>query len=340
MVQVHTIHISPPLCNSSCAWASDYAQLQDLYACPYTGAITTRTATLNGFQESDRNTVVFTRESFSSLNSYGYSPHPLKEYIEWSYNLLTHPSSSGTPPTKPVILSITESSPPLLTEMLSEIQQLRERLQSFHSSRPKSEQGSLDPSTLVAVELNTSCPNIPDHPPPSYDPPALVPLLKVLASAFEADPTLTIGLKLPPYTYSAQFQAILDVIAKLSTPHRANPIAYLACTNTLGSSLLFSSQVVGSPSAQDPHSFALPTGFGGLAGETIHALSLGNVHTFSQLISKHPDPAVQRIKIIGIGGVTSPEAVKRMHAAGAHAVGCATFLGHQGVKAFELLLAS
>jgi len=347
MVQIHTIDVSPPLLNSSCAWASDYAQLQELYSSPYTGAITTRTATLNGFEENERHTVVFTTESLSSLNSYGYSPHPLREYTEWTYGLLTSPSSSGTPPTKPIIISITESSPLLLAEMLQEIQNLRHRLKSFHSVRQESELHLLDPSTLVAVELNTSCPNIPNHPPPSYDPPALVPLLEVLTSAFESDPTLTIGLKLPPYTYSAQFKSILDAIAALSRDisipslnlHRVNPIAYLACTNTLGSSFLFAGQAKGlDPS--NPLSPALPTPFGGLAGEAIHALSLGNVLTFSQLLKTHYDSAIRRIVIIGIGGVTSAGAVARMQQAGACVVGCATFLGQRGVKAFKNLLAS
>lgn len=57
MVQINSIHITPPLLNSSCAWSSDLAQLKALYDCPYTGAITTRTATLNGYKETDSHTV-------------------------------------------------------------------------------------------------------------------------------------------------------------------------------------------------------------------------------------------------------------------------------------------
>ena len=51
MVRIHTSDISPPLVNASCAWSSDFGQLQELYNSPYTGAVTTRTATLDGFQE-------------------------------------------------------------------------------------------------------------------------------------------------------------------------------------------------------------------------------------------------------------------------------------------------
>ena len=57
MVRIHTIDIVPPIANASCAWASDYEQLRELYECPHTGAVTTRTATLTGFAEDGKHTV-------------------------------------------------------------------------------------------------------------------------------------------------------------------------------------------------------------------------------------------------------------------------------------------
>ena len=57
IVQLHTLQIEPPLINSSCAWSSDLEQLTALYESPYTGAITTRTATLHGYSEDASNTV-------------------------------------------------------------------------------------------------------------------------------------------------------------------------------------------------------------------------------------------------------------------------------------------
>ena len=63
MVAINSIDISPPLLNSSCAWSSDLHQLRELYTSTYTGAITTRTATVDGFQENDNHTV---RSSLSS----------------------------------------------------------------------------------------------------------------------------------------------------------------------------------------------------------------------------------------------------------------------------------
>ena len=57
MVEINSIEVKPPLINASCAWASDKAQLQALFDCPNTGAVTTRTATENGFLEDASHTV-------------------------------------------------------------------------------------------------------------------------------------------------------------------------------------------------------------------------------------------------------------------------------------------
>ena len=64
MVQIRTINIDPPLINTSCAWASEFSQLKELYDSPFTGAVTTRTATLNGFDQNETHTVCFVLEIF------------------------------------------------------------------------------------------------------------------------------------------------------------------------------------------------------------------------------------------------------------------------------------
>jgi dihydroorotate dehydrogenase (fumarate) len=63
-----------------------------------------------------------------------------------------------------------------------------------------------------------------------------------------------------------------------------------------------------------------------------------NVLAFSELIAQHSDPAIREIKIIGVGGVTSAAAYRRMRSVGAYAVACATALGLEGVGVFERLL--
>ncbi|KAI6045202.1 hypothetical protein EDC04DRAFT_210282 [Pisolithus marmoratus] len=318
MVRIRGIDVHPPLLNTSCAWASDLQQLTALYDCPHTGAVSTRTATLSGFKEDSSHTVAFLAGSLSSINSYGYSPHPLSSYITWIRMLLER----DPPSSKPFIISITESNPESLSKMITAIQDLRTEHPSWHKR--------------IAIEFNASCPNIKGHPPPSYHFSSLVPFLDIFAEHFRADPTLTMGLKLPPYIVSTQFHDVIGGIATYTRQYILsgqfmNPFAFLTCTNTLGNSLVFSDQTV--DTGADESSFALPPGIGGLAGEAIHSLSLGNVYSFSELLAESPDPALREIIIIGAGGVTSPEAVARMHRAGAKLVGCATLLGVLGVAA-------
>ncbi|KAJ3913540.1 hypothetical protein F5877DRAFT_93160 [Lentinula edodes] len=312
MAQIGSITISPALINTACVWASNLDQLQDLHSSPYTGAVTTRTSTLKGYNEISSCGVVFANSSTSSLNSYGYSPLPLSSYIRWVKEILSDAvASSNVKPIKPFILSITACSAEELSSMIALVQDLR--------STPKF-------APLVAIELNTSCPNVSSASPSGYIPSSIYPLLGVLSETHTQDKSLTIGLKLPPYTYRGQ----------------RNSFAFLTCTNTLGNSLLFPEQVIETLATANELrdiEFAVPTAVGGLAGDAIHALSLGNVYTFHRLLHEenHSGDGLRGISIFGVGGVTSPAALTRMRKAGASVVGVATLLGKEGVNAFELL---
>ena len=203
----------------------------------------------------------------------------------------------------------------------------------------------------VGIELNTSCPNIKGSPPPAYHMPGLRPILDVLARYFRDDPTLVIGLKLPPYVYSTQFDELLQVIATYSRPYpsdesrRINPFAFLTSTNTLGQTLFFAEQAVPLPgraaaasdNAVAPTGFALPAALGGMAGEALHPLALGNIYTLRQLLDTHEETSLREISIIGVGGVTTRAAHVRMRRAGASVVACATILVREGVSVFEKL---
>lgn len=57
MVSINTTYIEPPIINTSCVWASEPAQLEELYNSPCVGAVTTRTATLDGFAEDSSHAV-------------------------------------------------------------------------------------------------------------------------------------------------------------------------------------------------------------------------------------------------------------------------------------------
>ncbi|KAI0044368.1 FMN-linked oxidoreductase [Auriscalpium vulgare] len=340
MATIRRLSISPPLLNSSSPWASEPDQLQELFNSPHTGAVTTRTGTLTGFVETANHTVVFAKDSISSCNSYGYSPHPLSFYLDYVEKIL---SAAPEGSVKPFIISISSSSPISLASMLDGVQELRGRLCDSSGAVSR-----------VGVEMNTSCPNIKGSPPPAYNFHRLRPILDVLADYFWKDPTLAIGLKLPPYTYSTQFDDLVRGIASYSRPDPAdrsrtlNPIAFLTSTNTLGQTILFEEQTyklnsgaagvngTAAPNGASGNDHpALPTVVGGLAGESLHALSLGNVYTFRQLLDASEDEAVRAIAIVGVGGVTTREAHKRMRRAGAAVVELATLLAREGVKAFE-----
>lgn len=274
--------------------------------------------------------MAFSNTTLTTLNSYGYSPHPLAKYLSWVEAILTSPTRSHS--IKPFIISITASDPFTLRSMVEAIQTLRSNISDVQTP------GS-GKSSRIAIELNTSCPNIPNAIPSGYSIASLKPLLQVLMDARSNDSTLTIGLKLPPFVYKAQFVDVLDTLKSLilegGPSTGLTPVSFFTCTNTLGNSLLFPDQVIEHGKAD----FAVPTALGGLAGESLHALALGNVFSFSQLLSveKCHGSCLGGISIIGVGGVTSKEAVARMMKAGAAAVGCASLFGKEGVRAFEKL---
>ncbi|KAL7412383.1 hypothetical protein BDY24DRAFT_104389 [Mrakia frigida] len=315
---LHTLLLSTQVFNSSCPWSSEIEQLRELYLSPSTGAVVTRTSTLDGFaQDLKIHGHAFLKSSTSSFNTYGYSPHPLPYYISAVKTILEENPSS----TKPFIISITSSSGDELSEMASMIVNLRREL------------GDLDSKvSRIGIEINTSCPNIPHHPPPAYTPLQSFPsLLSPMLASLPSSQTL--GLKLPPYVQIGQFN---DLVAYLETTvavdGSASKISYLACCNTLGGVLGLGSELSdGGEGEFDVDSFA------GMGGEAVHPLALGNVHRLSLLLSASPHGSLRTISLIGIGGATDSKSVRRFIKAGATAVACATALGKKGVGIFDEL---
>lgn len=247
--------------------------------------------------------------------------------MEWAHAILSRGTGS-----KPFIISITSNSTSELARMVEDVQILRRRLGDGVEGTP----------SRVAIELNTSCPNIRGKAPPAYSFTTLLPILEVLAQAYQGDRTLTIGLKLAPYVASFQFEEVVKYVASftydLEDGNRKNPFAFFTCTNTVGNSLLFAHQTTLPPAVgAGVDGYALEPVLGGLAGEPIHALSLGNVFSFAKLLESHECQSMREIKLIGVGGVVDKQGVERMKKVGAAVVGCATLLGREGVKGFEKL---
>ncbi|BGP16501.1 hypothetical protein JCM10213_001162 [Rhodosporidiobolus nylandii] len=319
-----------PILNSACPWASSEDDLRALWDCEATSAVTTRTATLNGFADdpAKHQVTFFGPSAQSSSNSFGYSPFPLSQYLDWIRAFLST-ASSEKKRSKQVIVSITGN--------LDEMDEMLAMLQQFAD-----EQG-----IVVAAEGNASCPNFRGHPPPAYVESELAAFLAVLAK--HASATLKVGVKLPPYTYDGQFDAVIRALSATASTARTSqgehPISFLTATNTLGQGLVVGEQVIevaSSSIAQKKKDdlFALPGGWGGLAGAAIHQTSLGNVYRLSILLNSSPDQRLKSISLVGVGGAHDAASVERYRRVGASAVACATALGREGLAVFEQMAAS
>ncbi len=326
-----------PLLNSANPWATTQEDLQALYDCPYTGAVTTRTCTLNGFQHDDsihqhcffaENHAVTQHSNsktinnspkaqdqsktivipISSLNTLGYSPLPLRDYIYIITRIIaTGDNFHGG--RKPIIFSVTGSA--------SEVSDCYRQLSS---SRPS-------PEHRYLMEINLSCPNIRGKPPPAYSKDHLSEYLRTLNEAMkstenQAEP-LEIGIKTPPYTHQAQFTDLISALLS-STPC---PISFITATNTLGSCLILSPEETPTINSADG------SGIGGMAGAALHPLALGNVRKIRQMLDVHEE--LRHIKIIGVGGVSDGAGYRRMRSVGADAVAVGTALGSEGIGIFE-----
>ena len=303
------ISVQPALLNSASPWATTASELTALYSSPFTGAVTTRTSLSSGFEHNPRIHQHTFFPSSSSLNTYGYSPTPLSSYLSYIREIIR---TGGQPQKKPFIVSITGSA-----------REVGEGVQKIAEFGEKE-------GVVVWAEVNLSCPNIPDAPPPAYSADGLEDYLKRLPSPRR----IPVGVKTPPYTYQQQFDDFLGVVERYP-----ETLAFITATNTLGGALHLSAppslSVEGGKVWQPTLSSAAGTGVGGLAGEAIHWLALGNVDSLKRGLEKR---GLGDVVVIGVGGVSDRDGMVRMLAVGAGAVGVATAFGREGVEVFENIL--
>lgn len=317
------LEFDPPLLNSATPWATTKQELQALYDCPYTGAVTTRTSLLTGFRHDDsvhQYAFVAGRErvtgptkipvSISSLNTLGYSPLSLTEYLR----MVSEIHSNERPSPKPFIVSVT-GQPDDIVECYKRIQDV-----------------SSKSSIRILMEVNLSCPNIVGKPPPAYSRSELKLYLDLLNENFNGDRRknvmVLVGIKTPPYTYQAQFDDLIMTLLECTIRYSRCPISFITATNTLGNSL-----ILGQDNTYPIINSANGSGIGGLAGESLHPLALGNVLSLRGMLDKHD--LLKEIAIIGVGGVVDIGGYKRMRNMGAEAVAIGTAFGFRGIKVFE-----
>lgn len=320
--------INPPLLNSANPWATTLEDLQPLFDCPNTGAVTTRTSLLHGF-EHDGNVHQYTFFSPSnyqvakygkgpsnlngSLNTLGFSPIPLSTYLSIIGRVV---ADSKLPAEqrdrKPFLISVTGSA--------AAVWECYHLITATQAKLPNP----------LCMEINLSCPNIPDKPPPAYSGESLKEYLAVLARE-RTDGGVAIGIKTPPYTYHGQFATLVDALLA-SSGDVACPVDFITATNTLGSCLVLSDDGDG-PAINS----ASGAGIGGMAGAPLHPLALGNVKIIRSMLDQHEQ--LRMIDVIGIGGVEDSAGFERMKAVGAKAVGVGTALGREGVEVFGKIIA-
>jgi dihydroorotate dehydrogenase (fumarate) len=331
-------NISPPLLNTACPWATTIDDLRLLYNCPSTGAVTTRTSLIHGFDHNpeEHQYAFFDAAQAgsaqnSSINSLGYSPLTLRTYLGFIKTISDEQPSWSH---KGFIVSVTGTP---------------EEIATSYKRIALAANGVQFP---LAMEINLSCPNIPDMPPPAYSGEALAVYLSRLRKAIiETDNNsdkfaqrIPVGLKTPPYTHSTQYETLFDALETTIRKGGWCPISFITATNTLGSCLHFDDPAPLSPPEpyrKPPHPdfpAALPdTGIGGMAGAALHPLALGNVATLRRLLDERLPDALQcdrRMVLVGAGGVSDAAGYARMRAAGADFVGLATGLGLKGVGVF------
>lgn len=323
------LQFNPPLLNTPCPWCSELENLRELYACEYTGAVTTRTSMLEPYPHdwAKNQYVLFdataqqvagvnernaTQQQTSSLNTIGLSPNNLavtKGFVR------TISDELGGKSNKPFIISVF-GSPEEVGECYEQICALQAEVKM-----------------PLAMEINISCPNIPGKISPAYSAEELLPYLNALQATLEklnqGENALPIGIKIPPFTYQNQYDELIKGLLQAVENGKNLPIGFITSTNTLGSSLLMQ----GDKAVLNSE---VGTGVGGMAGTSIHALSLGNVYTLRQMLDQ--EPALKSLQLIGVGGVNDKAGFERMKAAGADFVGLATALGVKGIGVFEEIL--
>jgi dihydroorotate dehydrogenase (fumarate) len=339
------------LVNSSNPWATSLEDIRALYSCPYTGAVTTRTSLLTGFSQtptthqytffSDLTGHATTKIDTSgaegrgpvvdgetcSLNNLGYSPIPFKTYIEMIVRM-SQDGELNRATVKPFIISVTGTAAEV-ADCYAHLIDVESQPDHFYP-HPKGKQSH---GLHFMMEINLSCPNIPDKPPPAYDGTSLIQYINAISTVRLAktnNTSVLVGIKTPPYTYNAQFQTLISALEDTSTTHQPCPISFITATNTLGNCYLPDSQ-----GQQPALSSANGSGIGGMAGDALHPLALGNVKTIREMLDASGQEDVRSISIIGVGGVKDGRGFRRMKSVGAEVVGVGTAFGRQGLAVFE-----
>ncbi len=158
------------------------------------------------------------------------------------------------------------------------------------------------------LEINLSCPNIPGKPQVAYDMESSLDILLTLRRLTDKP----MGVKLPAYLDSVFQKQMAEVLVK-------GGVDFISLINSLGHTIF----IDGEETCIHPNN-----GRGGLGGEFIKPVALGQVNAFYSLIG-------DKIPIFGVGGISSGKDVYDYVLAGASAVQVGTAYAMSGTAVFD-----
>ena len=165
-------------------------------------------------------------------------------------------------------------------------------------------------SDVDLIEVNLSCPNIVEEGLPIvYDFEKIEELLDKISDLGEKP----IGLKLPPYLCHVLQEKMTDLITEYNIP-------FISSINSVGNTLIIDPE-------KETTLIKPQKGFGGLSGDYVKPIALGNVRRFYELLK-------DKTSIIGVGGVKTGQDAFEFLLAGADAVQVGTAFEKEGVNCF------
>lgn len=168
---------------------------------------------------------------------------------------------------------------------------------------------SFNKTNVDIIEFNPGSPNTIGKPIVGYDVKEMNRLLLAVSKVCKKP----WGVKLPPYFDFVHFEQIAKILRKY-------PIDFVTCVNSIGNGLVIN------PKTEKP--LIKPKGgFGGIGGKYIKYTALANVRKFYELLG-------DKIKIIGVGGVSSGIDAFEFILAGASAVQIGTAYMQEGKSVF------
>lgn len=160
------------------------------------------------------------------------------------------------------------------------------------------------------LEVNLSCPNLPNFKPPAYVPEFAEKILNGIRKSVK----IPMSVKLPPYL-DENLQIEMAKVIKRSK------VDCLTCVNSAGNAVLIDA---------NKEKICIKPKWGGLTGSYIKPLALGNIRRYYKFFNG-------KLPIIGVGGVWSGKDIFEHLLAGANAVQVGSAYLREGTAVFQRL---